>query len=198
FGNVNAVDTTASFGTAGTYTLRLTASDAYGSVSNDVVITVSNPTPYQTWAGGTFASSLTSTAAGANPDGDKFTNLQEFAFGMDPTVSFNGSLVYVAGGNVTTAGSPILQNFAAVGQVADYRAVFPRRKDYSTAGITYAVQFSADLGLWTTSATAPTVQTGAGSTGNMEAVSVPFPASVSLQAGGTAAPKFFRIGVSEN
>jgi hypothetical protein len=198
FGNANAIVTTAAFSVAGTYTLRLTANDGYSSVSNDVVITVSNPTPYQTWTGGAFTGTFTDSALTSNPDGDNLTNLQEFAFGTDPTVSASGPMVYVVGGNVVTAGCPILQNFAATGQPADYRAVFARRKDYITSGLTYAVQFSADLSLWTTSATAPTTQTGAGSTGNMEAVSVPFLTSVSLQAGGSAPPKFFRVGVTGN
>lgn len=39
FSNLNAVDTTASFSTAGVYTLRLTASDGALSVSDDVIIT---------------------------------------------------------------------------------------------------------------------------------------------------------------
>src|SRR5688572_13368156 len=42
FGNANALSTTASFSTAGTYTLRLTASDSTLSTVDDVVITV-NP-----------------------------------------------------------------------------------------------------------------------------------------------------------
>jgi uncharacterized repeat protein (TIGR02543 family) len=196
FGNANAIDTTATFTVVGVYTLRLTANDGYGSVANDVVITVSNPTPYSSWTGGTFVNTFTDTALTSNPDGDNLTNLQEFAFGMDPTSSATGSLAYQIGGDVTKAGAPLAQNFAATGQPVDFRAVFARRKDYSTAGLTYTVQFSADLSLWTASATSPTIQTGVGSAGNMEAVSVPFPTSVSLQAGGTAAPKFFRVGVS--
>ena len=40
FGNANAVDTTATFTVAGTYTLRLTASDPGASPTDDVVITV--------------------------------------------------------------------------------------------------------------------------------------------------------------
>ncbi len=40
FGNANAVDTTATFGIGGVYTLRLTAHDGYSSSSNDCVITV--------------------------------------------------------------------------------------------------------------------------------------------------------------
>ena len=58
------------------------------------------------------------------------------------------------------------------------------------------VQFSAELGLWTTSATTPTVLTGAGSSGDYEAVSVPYPATVPLQAGGNDVPQFFQIEVT--
>jgi uncharacterized repeat protein (TIGR02543 family) len=277
FGNAGAVDTTATFTVAGTYTLRLTANDGYGQVSSDVVITVNSfgsvnsvtyngngntggtapanqikiqdvnltlsgvgtliktgytftgwntvangsgtsyaagatyvanaplslfaqwtMLPYTSWAAGTFANPFTDTALTSNPDGDGFNNLLEFAFGMDPTSPVTGPLVYNAGGNVVTAGFPILQNFAAVGQPADYRAVFARRKDHIAAGLTYTVQCSADMGLWTTNPTSPSVQTGAGSAGNMEAVSVPFPAAVPLQAGGSAPPTFFRVRVTGN
>jgi hypothetical protein len=43
FGNSTAVDTTASFTVAGTYVLRLTASDGEYSIGDDVTITVSDP-----------------------------------------------------------------------------------------------------------------------------------------------------------
>src|SRR5687767_13195824 len=46
FGNANALSTTASFSTAGTYTLRLTASDSALTAVDDVVITV-NPAANQ-------------------------------------------------------------------------------------------------------------------------------------------------------
>ncbi|MEZ4866164.1 MAG: S8 family serine peptidase [Caldilineaceae bacterium] len=44
FGNVNAVQTTASFSVAGSYTLRLTANDGLLTTSDDIVVTV-NPAP---------------------------------------------------------------------------------------------------------------------------------------------------------
>ena len=76
--------------------------------------------------------------------------------------------------------------------------MFCRRKGYALAGLSYSVQFSADLALWATSAVAPTVLTGAGSSGEMEAVSVPYPAIVPTQNSGDQSPKFFRVGVSGN
>ena len=42
FGNASAVDTTASFSVAGSYTLRLTANDSVLSTSDDVIITVNS------------------------------------------------------------------------------------------------------------------------------------------------------------
>ncbi|KPK53598.1 MAG: hypothetical protein AMS22_07185 [Thiotrichales bacterium SG8_50] len=48
FGNPNAVDTTASFSAAGSYTLRLTANDGALSSSDDVVVTVEPAPPVNT------------------------------------------------------------------------------------------------------------------------------------------------------
>ncbi|MEI6176222.1 MAG: autotransporter-associated beta strand repeat-containing protein [Verrucomicrobiota bacterium] len=175
--------------------LTLTVTDGVSGKTGTSTFTVF--LSYAAWANGFLPGANVSDPAGNN-DGDNLTNLLEFAFGTDPTVSASGPLVYVAGGNVVTAGSPILQNFAAIGQPADYRAVFARRKDHITAGLTYTVQFSADLLLWTPNPTAPTIQTGAVSFGTMEAVSVPFLSTVPQQAGDSATPKFFRVRVSQN
>jgi hypothetical protein len=60
FGNANAVDTTASFSAAGTYVLRLTASDGALSAFDETTITV-NPAP--------VASIYFSTVGNANPPG---------------------------------------------------------------------------------------------------------------------------------
>lgn len=45
FGNANAVDTTAGFSQAGTYVLKLTATDGTNSANDTVTITVSDPPP---------------------------------------------------------------------------------------------------------------------------------------------------------
>jgi len=49
-----------------------------------------------------------------------------------------------------------------------------RRVDYATAGLTYTVQFSADLTNWTTSTAAPAVLAN---DGTYQIVSVPYPPS---------------------
>lgn len=197
FGNANAIDTTASFTVAGTYTLRLIANDGVSEVSDDIVVTVSNLTPYQIWTGGTFTNNFTDTALTSNPDGDNLTNLQEFAFGTDPTSSVIAPLTYVPNGT-TNPGIPILEN-AGTTQSPSYRAVFARRKDHGIASISYEVQFSANLEYWKASSSGLTILSGI-SSASVEAVSIPYPTTVPLSSAETehAAPKFFRVAVWEN
>lgn len=165
-------------------------------VNNDLVLNLTTvPTPFQEWAS---ASGLSggSAALNANPDGDSLNNLQEYAFGMNPTSPSFGPLSYVAGGSAT-AGIPILENAGTV-QSPAYRAVFARRKDHLQAGLTYQVEFSANLTYWQASSIGLSVLTGT-SGADVDAVSIPFPSTVPLSAGGPeAAPKFFRVGVSGN
>jgi len=160
---------------------------------DDTTITVQ--TAFQSWAdsnGLTGGNSLPTD----NADGDTLTNLQEFAFGTNPTLSSVGAIIYEAGGNVTNPGSPIAQNVAPGGGV-DYRAVFGRRKNYVTAGLSYTVQFSADMINWTTSTATPTVLTGPENPGDIEAVSVPYPFFIPVESG-VKKPTFFRVGVANN
>ena len=189
FGDASAVDTTATFSTAGTYVLSLTAQDAIASVSDELTITALTDTPYNLWTLGNFNQTFTATNPALNTDGDAFNNLQEFAFGTDPTSPVLNPLAYVANGN-TTAGAPLLEKVGSI-----YRAVFVRRKDYVSAGLTYTVWFSADLAAWQNSVITPTTLSGTNSD-PVETVSIDFPATVPLDAGGTAAPRFFRVGVS--
>ncbi|MDX1565439.1 MAG: hypothetical protein R3236_08545, partial [Phycisphaeraceae bacterium] len=199
FGDATAASTTATFGAVGTYVLRLTADDGTSTPGYDeLTVTVTSSDAYSTWASGNFTHAFTDTAMSSNPDGDAFTNLMEFAFGMDPTIVDGRPLAYTSAGNVDRHGAPLLQNFATP-EAPDYRAVFLRRKDHATAGIIYSVQFTAELAQWTTSGTTPTVLTGAESTGDYEAVSVPFPATVPAnQSTESLPPQFFRVGVQAN
>lgn len=141
-----------------------------------------------------FENTFTDTALTSNPDGDSLNNLQEFAFGMDPTTPTTSALSFDVGGEVTEPGVPLLR-FAA----SQYSAVFARRKDHASAGLTYTAEFSADLKVWESyDASTGTVLTGAGP-GALEAVSLEFPATVPVYGGGAEqAPKFFRVGVEEN
>ncbi len=151
---------------------------------------------YEQWARGDFNQSLEDASPGSDPDGDGFSNKQEFAFGLDPTVPSSLGLTYAAGSGVTTPGSPILQDFSAQGEVSDYHAVFIRRKDHAEIGLDYSVEFSAKLGRWTRSLTEPVILTGFGGIGDYEAVGVPYPATVPVGDGSDMMqPKFFRVAL---
>ena len=154
---------------------------------------------YYGWMADTFTAADISAgfaAATADRDGDGLTNLQEYASGTDPTSQTGGPIAFTAGGSVTAPGLPFAANFAE-GAGEDYRAVFGRRKNRLAAGLNYTVQFSANLSDWMDSGAIPTVLTAGSSTGNIEAVSVPFPLSVPA-AGGSAKPTFFRVGIAGN
>jgi hypothetical protein len=89
-------------------------------------------------------------------------------------------------------------NFAQSGQADDERAVFTRLKNHAAAGLTYTVQFSADLEMWTASGVTPTVLTDPSSAGDLEVVSVPFSDTVPVLSGGNQRPsKFMRVVISK-
>jgi hypothetical protein len=54
----------------------------------------------------------------------------------------------------------------------NFTAVFARRKNYVTAGLTYTVRFSGDLFGWDDNTATPTV---IADDGEIQAVSIPFP-----------------------
>ncbi len=134
---------------------------------------------------GTFANSG-NAADTANPDGDGGSNLEEFAFGTDPTVA-NAGLITVTGGVITQLGGPATRVTNILNSV-QFRALYGRRKDYIAAGLTYTVQFSADLATWVSSVATPTV---IADDGTIEAVTVPYPFFIN----GKKA-RFFRVTIS--
>jgi hypothetical protein len=162
------------------------------AITNQVVPDVS---PYGIWAA-TYSPANLSNKAGDN-DNDGLKNLQEFAFGTNPTVSDSAYISYVPGGAVTSAGKPEAVNVVASG--VDFRAVFGRRKDWEAVGLTYTVQFSVTMeeGTWVDSSATPTLLTGdnVANPGDIEAVSVPYPLFIPVT-GGYAKPTFFRVGVT--
>jgi hypothetical protein len=149
---------TASAGSVPTTTVyvRLAATAAVGSPSGLVTIasdgatsqnvavtgTVSAASGYDSWASGFGLDPATNGAPTADPDGDSFSNAQEFAFGTNPTQG-NPALTQtsLSGGNLTVT--------------------FIERD----SGVTYAVQNTANLaaGPWNPAAVTPTTasdQTG--------------------------------------
>jgi hypothetical protein len=125
--------------------------------------------------------------AGADPDSDGFTNFEEFAFGTNPSIAEFGVITFADGG-VTAHGQPTL------GTASGYSAIFGRRVDRIAAGLTYTVEFSANLSDWVPNATEPTVLA---TDLTIEAVEVAFPASIDTPSG-PKVPKFFRVKVTQN
>jgi uncharacterized repeat protein (TIGR02543 family) len=192
--NPSAVDTTAEFPQPGTYTLQLTADDGFGSTSDTVIINVQSL--FQIWAS-TNGLSGDDAASDDDPDGDGWTNLQEFAFGTSPNAGLTGPLAFTLNAEVTKTGSPVLRGYTPPQGSPPYQAVFGRRKNHAAAGLTYTAEFSANLTYWTPSNTGASILTGAGSH-DIEVVAVPFPDKVPLSQGDTegSPPKFFRIRIA--
>jgi hypothetical protein len=124
-------------------------------------------------------------------DRDGLVNLLEYAFGSNPNTT-TGVLSFILGGSVTRTGIPVALNVS--GSEGNYDAVFLRRKNPAAAGLTYTVQFSADLHEWVSSTTEPTVLTGSGASNpsDAEAVSVPFPSLITVPSG-QKKPTYFRV-----
>ncbi len=148
-----------------------------------LTVDILESTPFNVWA---IANNATGGKDG-DPDSDTYNNLMEYAFGTNPTTSSSGPIAF-SEGNVTTPGQPVLQVEAGV-----YYAVFARRVDHLTAGVTYTVQFSAGLNQWSTSMTAPTV---IATDGTIDAVRIRFPNFVSTPSG-PKKPTFFQVQISD-
>jgi hypothetical protein len=148
-----------------------------------LTVDILESTPFNLWA---VANNATGGKPG-DPDSDTYNNLMEYAFGTNPTTSSSGPIAF-SEGNVTTPGQPVLQVESGV-----YYAVFGRRVDHVTAGVTYTVQFSAGLNQWITSATLPTV---IATDGTIDAVRIRFPNFV-ITPSGPKKPTFFRVQIAD-
>ncbi len=112
-----------------------------------------SPTPFQSYLA---AFSLTDVMGlpGADSDMDLLTNMEEFSYGLDPTVSDNLALSMEEIGGGFTNGFPVSKvSFNPLR--ASVR--FVRRIDHAAAGLSYTVQFSSDLIEWESSSAIPTV-----------------------------------------
>lgn len=130
------------------------------------------------------------TADDADSDGQ--TNLIEYAFGTNPISNSSGPSALQIGGTfsaatITAPGLPIVA-FESITNGIDFRALFIRRKNHLAAGLVYSPQFSANLTVWQTSSTPPSVLAD---NGTYQVVSVPYTPLV----GGKKA-RFFRISVN--
>lgn len=141
-----------------------------------------------TWQVQYFGESGIHPAAGADADYDGLTNLQEYAFGMNPSQSYGGMLRW-SGASLLERGVPTPFASGTAGSFT-FRAVFARRKNYVAAGLSYTVEFSGDLSTWKASTSSPSVLAD---DGEIQAVSVPYPFFVN----GKKAT-YFRVKVQSN
>jgi hypothetical protein len=116
-------------------------------------------------------------------DADGLSNLLEFAFGTNPSVGSGSSVAWSPG---LLPGTPTHSISTTSGNLT-FRAVFARRRDYLAAGLTYTVEFSADLLTWKASTAIPAMLV---QNSEIQVVSVPYPFFVN----GKKA-RFFRVGV---
>ena len=156
---------------ANTVDVRVIAQDAVTVKTYTVVTT--RRTPYQDWA---FGLGLGGTALDPNGDldGDGVKNIHEWAFGTNPAAGAQGPIRVNAGVLLAHGGPTVLAVPDGLGGVS-YFALFGRRKDAGTVGLTYAVEFSDALSGWNVSAVSPTV---IAQDSEIEAVTVPFPPAV--------------------
>jgi len=128
FGSTTAVNTTATFITAGTYVLRLTADDGYSLVSDDVTIIVNPESPYVAWSG--------SIGFASDANGDGISNGLAWALG--------------ASGPSTNATSllPTIDNT----NDPDYIIFIYRRSDAANTdpNTTITAVYGSNLSSWTT------------------------------------------------
>jgi len=86
-------------GQTGSSSVTVTVSDGVATDTEAFLVTVASAqTPYQSWAVG-YGLSGANAATGADPDGDGWSNAQEYAFGLVPNVA-GGQLVQVPAGEL--------------------------------------------------------------------------------------------------
>ena len=189
--NANVTIDISETGYSGTPTL---VNDGAGTI---YITGLTAPSPYDNWAAGTFTNAFTQTLPTENQDGDAFTNLMEFAFGMDPTVSNSDRLGW-DGSTLTKGGPTVFHNFEAGGGVT-FKARFMRRTDHGNSGsVNYVWRFSSDLTDWEDSDGVPAppwlqVPAVVTTDGDYQLVEVPYPFFLST----SKKARFFQVKVTE-
>jgi hypothetical protein len=174
-------------------TLELINSDrgGWGWVAMDNVVIPTTGmvavSPYDSWRAQYPDLVGAAGAPGGDAESDGSTNLEEYAFATNPMNGTLGPITYAAG-SVSGHGQPVLDI------TSGFAAVFGRRLDRVARGLTYTVQFSADLDYWESNGNAGLTVLAADA--EIEAVSVPFPATINP--GNPVVPHFFRILVWQN
>jgi hypothetical protein len=106
FGNANSANTTVTFSAAGSYVLRLSASDGSATVHQDLMVTAAGE-DFASWIAGQGVAGG-QTGARDDPDGDGIPNLIEYALGGDPTdpSARPGPVAGTSGGKLTLTFTP--------------------------------------------------------------------------------------------
>ncbi len=162
---------------------------------NNIELAIRIPTPYEVWAYGFLPADVINPAA--NLDADSLTNLQEYAFGCDPTQATSAITIDESGIVTNTNGTPIAYLAGLTANTVDYRAVFSRRKDFSVTGLSYTVEFSTlgSGGPWVASTAIPAVMNSTNA--DVDVVYVPYLAYILTAIGRYEKPRFFRISVAQ-
>ncbi|GAA5121381.1 hypothetical protein JIN84_00610 [Luteolibacter yonseiensis] len=108
--------------------------------------------PFDIWIGTNYPGLSDKSSAG-DPDGDGLSNLQEYAFGLDPSSG--------------ASSSPITVQLDKTAGTFRYT-----RRDPAVSGLTYTVLTSPGLAGWATDAGATASQTVVGTTGDVQTVAV--------------------------
>lgn len=191
---------------AGTATLDVALTEGTHSVTADFIpavldqhakatsgaaaVTVLGLPPLAAWRQTHFGTTANTgnAADDFDADSDGLENLLEFAFGLNPHQADAQNLL-LTGSTLTRRGTPEVW-LANIPNGVDYRATFGRLRNYLAAGLTYTVQFSADLATWHDSTSTPVVLA---QDDDVEVVSVPYPLFIN----GKKA-RFFRVVVDSN
>ena len=168
-----------------TIDVRVTAEDGVTALTYAVAVT--RLSRFLTWKLDHYDSTANSgnSANDSISAGDGLTNLEKYAFGLDPKQPTPGGLV-VSGNLITSRGKPVFSVVTTPTSVG-MKARFVRRKSYLADGLKFTVQFSPDLASWQTSTAIPTV---VASDADFEVVEVPYPLFVNGRKAG-----FFRVNV---
>ena len=160
-------------------TIQVTAQDTV--TVKTYTLQIKRRTLYEDWAVSNGVNGPNSGAA-QDFDADGILNVTEWAFGTNPAQNSIG-VIAAAGGVVTARGGP-----KVIGLPGAPLAMFGRRMNYVAEGLTYAVEFTANLSFWETSTATPIA---VGNDGEIEAVTIPFPALVNGEP-----TRYFRVKIT--
>lgn len=189
-GSSRTITLTPASGQAGSALVVITVSDGFHSADSQFVFNVG--APYLDWKQLYFGTSANTGDAAdlADPEHDGHSNLEEFAFGTHPLSGATGPLLF-SGNTLQAPGAPMIVRTGSLGNTQPL-AVFCRRKNHQSLGLTYTVLFSADITHKAASTSVPTVLAA---NDELEVVALPFPATLEID-GQTVVPRFFQVQIT--